>query len=162
MPWWHNLRLPNKEFFTLGELEASVEEENKEKNEDERDRELEETKEKVMEESSEEKLFILGRVLSKRKGVQGERVNPLPTHPLAQTLKQNFCHLIPEERRTGCDEPLLQTANSELIPFEEMVQSKIKQSLTPSIQINIRKEKKRVFKFRRDLFAWLILFQPEM
>ena len=47
---------PNKDFITLGEWEAAIEEENKEKNEDERDHELEETKEKVIEEASEEEL----------------------------------------------------------------------------------------------------------
>jgi len=39
-----------------------------------------------------------------------------------------------------------------------MVQSKIEESPTFTIQISKGKEKKRVPKFKRDLLAWLILF----
>jgi len=58
-------------------------------------------------------------------------------------LTQNFCHLILEERPTGCGEPLLQTHNSELRAFEKMVQSKIEESPTSTIQISKGEEKKR-------------------
>ena len=153
---------PNKEFIILAEWEAVMEEENEEKNEDERDHELEETQEEVVEEAGEEELLVLTRVPSQQKGVKDEPSNPSPTHPITKTLTQNFYHLILEERPTGCGEPLFQTPNSELRAFEEMVQSKIEESPTSTIQTSKRKEKKIVSEFKRDLFAWLILFQPKL
>jgi len=74
-----------------------------------------------VEEATEEQLLVLGRVPSQQKGVKDEPSNPSPTHAITKTLTQNFCHLIPEERPTGCGEPLLQTPNSELRASEEMV-----------------------------------------
>jgi len=43
-----------------------------------------------------------------------------------------------------------------------MVQIKIEESPMSTIQISKGKEKKRVSKFNRDLFAWLILFQLKL
>jgi len=148
----------NKEFITLVEWEAAMKEENEEKNEDERDHKLAETQEKVVDAAREKELLVLGGVLSLPKGLQGEPSNPLPTHSKTKKLTQKFCHLIPEERPTGCDEPLLQTPNSELKAFEEMAQSKIEESPTSTIQTSKRKDLERVSKIKRDLFAWLILF----
>ena len=88
--------------------------------------------------------------------------NPSPTHLIIKTLTQIFCHLIPEERPTGCGEPLLQTPNSELRVFEEMVKSKAEESPTSTIQTSKGKDWKRVSKIKRDLFARLIFFQPEL
>ena len=133
---------PNKEFITLAEWEAAIEEENEEKNEDERDHELEETQGEVVEEAREEELLVLRRVPSQQKGVRDEPSNPSPTHPITETLAQNFCHLIPEERPTGCGQPWLQTPNSELRAFEEMVQSKIEESPMSTIQISKGKKRK--------------------
>ena len=114
------LDCPNKEFITLAEWEAAMEEENEAKSEDERDQELEETQEEVMEEATEGELLVLRRVPSQRKGVKDEPSNPSPTHPITKTLKQNFCQSILE--------PLLQTPNSKLRAFGEMVQSTFEES----------------------------------
>ena len=138
---------PNKEFITLAEWEAAMEEENEEEHEHESDHELEETPVKVVEEAREE---LLRRVASQPKGVQDELASPLPTHPLAQTLKANLCQLILEQ--------LLEAPNSELRAFKEVVQTKSKESPTNILQTCKGKEKKRVSKIKRDLFAWLVLF----
>ena len=145
---------PNKEFITLREWEVAMEEENKEKNDVERDDELKDTQEKVMKETREEELLVLGRVLTRQKGVQGEPASPIHTRPLAQTLKPNLCQLIPER--------LLDSPNSELRAFEEVVQSKSEESPTNTFLISRGKENKRVSKFMRDLFSSLVLFQPKL
>jgi len=93
------LNCPNKEFITLAEWEAAMEEENEEKNEDEHDHELEETQEEVAEEAREEQLLFLRRVRSQQKRVKDEPSNPSPTYPMTKTLPQNFCHLILEENQ---------------------------------------------------------------
>ena len=72
---------PNKEFITLREWEVAMEEENKEKNDVERDDELKDTQEKVMKETREEELLVLGRVLTRQKGVQGEPASPIHPDP---------------------------------------------------------------------------------
>ena len=59
-------------------------------------------------------------------------------------------------------EPSLNTANSELRVLEEVVQEKFEGSPPSNTHISKGKEKKRVSKFRGDLFAWLILFQPKL
>ena len=59
-----------------------MEEENKEKNDVERDDELKDTQEKVMKETREEELLVLGRVLTRQKGVQGEPASPIHTHSI--------------------------------------------------------------------------------
>jgi len=84
----------------------------------------------------------------------GEPLNVSPTHPITKTLKSNFCHPIAE--------PLLNAPNSELRVLKEVVQSKTKKSPMSNIQISKGKVEERVSKFKRDLFSWLILFQPEM
>ena len=110
--------------------------------------------EEVMEEATEGELLILRRVSSQHKGVKDEQSNLSPTPPISQTLNQNFCHFILE--------PLLNAPNSELRAFEEVVQSNSNESPTCNTQISKGKEKKRVSKIKRDLFAWLILFQPKL
>ena len=71
---------------------------------------------------------------------------------LAKTLTQNFCQFI--------SEPLLKAPNSELRAFEEVVRSMFKESPKCNTQLSKGHEKKRVSKFKGDLFEWLILFQP--
>ena len=142
---------PNKEFITLAEWEAAMEEENEEEHEHESDHELEETQVKVVEEAREE---VLRRVASQPKGVKVELASPLPTHPLAQTLTQNFCPFILE--------PLPKAPNFELRAYEEVVQSMFKEPPLYNTQISKGNARTRVSKIKRDLFAWLILFQPEL
>ena len=96
----------------------------------------------------------MGGVLSQQKGVQGEPASPTHTHPLAQTVKPNFCQFIPE--------PLLEAPNSELRAYEEVVQSMLKESPTYTTQISKGNARTRVSKIKKVLFAWLILFQPEL
>ena len=115
-----------------------------------------------MEEASEEELLILRRVPSHQKGMKDKPASPLSTHPAAQTLIQNFCHLIYEEITTECEEPFLKALNSELRAFEEVVQSKCKESRTNTLRTSKGNERKRVSKIKRDLFAWLIFFQPKL
>ena len=142
---------PNKEFITLAEWEAAMEEENEEEHEHESDHELEETQVKVVEEAREE---VLRRVASQPKGVKVELASPLPTHPLAQTLTQNFCPFILE--------PLPKAPNFEVRAYEEVVQSMFKEPPLYNTQISKGNARTRVSKIKRDLFAWLILFQPEL
>ena len=145
-----SLVCPNKEFITLTEWETTMEEEN----EDKSDHKLEETQEEIIEETREEELLSLKGVLSQQKGVQHEPSNPSPTHPQAKTINLNFCQSISER--------LLKALNSELRVFEEMVRSMFTNTPTFTIQIRKGTEKKRVSKFRGDLFSRLILFQPEL
>ena len=79
-----------------------------------------------------------------------EPPNLFPIPPISQTLKQTFCQSVPES--------LLEAPNPELRACEEMVRSKSKESSTRNTQISKGKEKKKVSKFRGDLFDWLILF----
>jgi len=157
------------------------EEEKVEEKEDERDHTLEETQEEVMEveleEESREKTGEIfeevvveadeGEVLSldthhplrshKHLSLPTTFHEPLtfsPTPPMPKALTQNFCQLH--------SEPLLKAPNFELRAFEELVRSKYKKSPTSTIQISEGRVKKRVSKFKRDLFSWLILFQPEL
>ena len=111
-----------------------------------------------MEEPIEEELLVFRRAPSNQKGVKGAPASPIKTHPITQTLRQNFCHLIPKEIQTECGEPLLKAPNSKLGAFEEVGQSKSKVSPTNILQTSKGKEKKRVYEIERDLFAWLILF----
>ena len=90
--------------------------------------------------------------------MKDEPASPLPTHPLAQTLTQNFCHLITKEIPTECGEPLLKAPNSELRAFKEVVQTKSKESPTNILQTYKGKEKKRASKIKRDLLACQVLF----
>ena len=75
-------------------------------------------------------------------------------NPLAKTLTQNFCLFI--------SEPLLKAPNSELRAYKEVVQSTIKESPLYNTQISEGNARTRVFNIKRDLFACLILFQPEL
>jgi len=59
-------------------------------------------------------------------------------------------------------EQLLQAPNSELTGFEERVQNKSKEPPPNNIHISKGSERKRVSKNKRDLFEWMILFQPEL
>ena len=143
------------------EWKEATEEENEEKNEDESDHELEVPQEEVIEEAGEE-LLVLRRVLSHLKGVKDAPGSHVPTHPISQTLIQNFCHLIYVEITTECEEALLKALNSELRAFEEVVQSKCKESPRNTFRTSKGNERKRVSKIKRDLFVWLILFQPKL
>ena len=80
--------------------------------------------------------------------------NLFPSPPIIKTLKQNFCQFIPE--------PLLEAPHSQLRAYEEMVQSKSKESPAYNTQISKGNERTRVSKLKRDLFEWLILFQPTL
>ena len=55
---------PNKEIFTLAQLEAAMEEENQEENEETSYHKLKETQEEIVEETREEELLVLQEVLS--------------------------------------------------------------------------------------------------
>ena len=79
-------------------------------------------------------------------------LSPTPTPP--KTLKPNFCQSI--------SKPFLKAPNSTLRAYEEMVQSMFKESPSSPIPISKGKVKKRVSKYKRDLFDWLILFQPNL
>jgi len=59
-------------------------------------------------------------------------------------------------------EPLLKTPNSELKASEERVQRKSKEYTPNHIQISKGNEWNGVSKNMRDLFTWMILFQPEL
>jgi len=124
--------------------------------------ELEETLEETVAEANEGQVLTLD-IPHPPKGKEhhgllfisfGEAPEFFPTPPSPKTLKSNFCQPI--------SEPLLNAPNSELRVLKEVVQRKIKESHTSTIQTSKGKGKKRVSKFKRDLFSWLILFQPEM
>jgi len=106
------------------------------------------------EEARDEELLVLKRVLSQQRGVKDGPSNHSPTPPISQTLKQTLCQSIPE--------PLREALNSELRAYEEVVRSKSKKSPTYTIQISKGNVRTSVSKIKRDLFAWLILFQPEL
>ena len=74
--------------------------------------------------------------------------------PTPKALTQNFCQ--------KHSKPLLTTPNFELRVSEEVVRDTFHESPMPTIPINKGKVRKRVSKFKRDLFDWLILFQPEL
>jgi len=59
-------------------------------------------------------------------------------------------------------EPLLKASNFENRTFKEWVQAKSKGSPPNQIQVRMNDEWKRISKVKRDLFEWLILFQPEL
>jgi len=80
----------------------------------------------------------------------GEPSTFLPTPPTPKALKQT-CYQFTSK-------PLLIAPNPELRACEKEVQSMFKESPTSTIPINKDKVKKRVSKFKRDLFDWLILF----
>ena len=107
-----------------------------------------------MEEAREEELLVLRRVPSQQEGVQDEPPNLSPIPPTPKTLNKNFCQSI--------SEPLLKAPNLALRSFEEVVRSMSTQSPMFTIQISKGRNKQRVSKIKRDLFAWLILFQPEL
>ena len=88
--------------------------------------------------------------------------NPSPTHSKTKTLTQKFCHLIQGEKLTGCGEPILETPNYELRAFEEVVQSMFEDSPSCTNQNSKVNARTKVSKIKRDLFAWLILFQAEI
>ena len=107
-----------------------------------------------MEEASKEELLVFRRAPRHQKGVKDELASPLPTHPLAQTHTQNFCPFILE--------PLPKAPNFEVRAYEEVVQSMFKEPPLYNTQISKGNARTRVSKIKRDLFAWLILFQPEL
>ena len=59
-------------------------------------------------------------------------------------------------------EPLLKGPNSELRAFDERIQSNSKESPPNNIQTSKGNNWKRDSKIKRDLFEWMILFQPEL
>jgi len=60
-----------------------------------------------------------------------------------------------------CDEPSLNAPNFELRVLEEVVQGKFEGSPPSNIQTSKGNDWGKVSKIKRDLFTWLILFQPE-
>jgi len=76
------------------------------------------------------------------------------TFTIPKTLNPNFCQSI--------SEPFLKAPNLALRVFEEVVRSMSTPSPTSTIQISKGRKKKSVSRAKRDLFAWLILFQPEL
>jgi len=60
------------------------------------------------------------------------------------------------------DEPSLNAPKSELRVLKEVVQNKYEASPTYTIQTSMGNDRKKVSKIKRDLFAWLILFQPKL
>ena len=81
-----------------------------------------------------------------------QALSPIP--PIPKTLNKNFCQSI--------SEPSLKAPNSHLRGYEDMVLNMFKKSPMHNFQISKGNEKKRVPKVKRDLFSWLILFQPDM
>jgi len=84
----------------------------------------------------------------------GEPSTFFPTPPTPKALKQTFCQFT--------SKPLLTAPNPELRACEKVVPSMFKESPSSTIPISKGKVKKRVSKFKRDLFDWLILFQPNL
>jgi len=122
----------NRSIVTLAEWNA-VEEENKENDGDN----FEETLEEIIVEVDEGDMLTLGTS------------HPPRSHEHL-SLFLNF------------SEPLLEAPNSELRAFEEVVQSKSKDSPLISIEISKGNDWKKVYKIKRDLFVWMILFQPKL
>ena len=116
--------------------------------------------------------MALNEVLSHNQQVQDEPSFPLleqpfskgsspPPHHLAHatpthknTLPTKFCQSIPE--------PSQKAPNHVLSDFEEEVRSMFPHSPLFIIHIIKEKKKKEVSRTKRDLFSWLILFQPEL
>ena len=144
-----NFDLPPK-FDEYEDKQEEVEEEEK-KDQEEKD---DNTFEEIMEEAREEELLVLRRVPSQQEGVQDEPPNLSPTPLTSKTLKPTFCH----EHSNS----LLTTPNLELRVSKEVVHDMFKESPISNILIRKGRTKKRVSKFKRDLFSWLILFQPEL
>ena len=154
---------PNKEVVTLADWEAAMEVE------------LEEEKEEVheaYEDEGQEVDFDLppkfdeyepdkGEVLVitstwnelQKEVVEADEGEEL-TFAIPKTLNPNFCQSI--------SEPLLKAPNLALRVFEEVVRSISTQSPLSTIRISKGIEKKRVSRIKRDLFAWLLLFQPDL
>ena len=82
----------------------------------------------------------------------GEQSTNFPTPPTARALKTNFCQMKLK--------PSLTIPNLELRVSNEVVPSMFKESLTSHVQVSKGHEEKRASKFKEELFAWLILFQP--
>ena len=82
----------------------------------------------------------------------GEPSTNFPTPPTPKALKTNFCHKNLE--------PSLTPLNHALRVSEKVVHGMFKESLTSSTQVSKGHEEKRASKFKEELFAWLILFQP--
>jgi len=76
------------------------------------------------------------------------------TFAIPQTVNQNFSQSI--------SELLLKARNLALGVIEEVVRSMSTQSPLSTIQIRKGRKRQRVSKIKSDLFAWLILFQPEL
>ena len=79
-----------------------------------------------------------------------EPLNLSPTHLISKTLKSNLCQPI--------SKPLLNAPNYELRVLKEVVQSKTKKSPMSNIQTRKGKVKKRVSKYKRDLFSWFFFY----
>jgi len=60
------------------------------------------------------------------------------------------------------DESSLNAPNFELRLLNEVVQNKSEASSMYTIQTSMGNNRKKVSKSKRDLFTWLILFQPEL
>lgn len=164
---------PNKEAYTLAQVLEANEEKNEEETEESNGFILEETQEEIIkEEASEEELLALNEVLSQVQDEpcfppleqpfnKGSSSSPPPPHHLTHATPtqtpntpQQFCQSIPE--------PSQKDPNHVLSAFEEDVRSLFPHSPLFIIHIIKEKKKKEVSRTKRDLFSWLILFQPEL
>jgi len=145
---------PNKEFITLAEWEAAMEVELEEKNEEKNGDVFEE----VVIEADESEILSVDTHHPPRSNESLELLStfhePPTLSPTPKALKQNFCQLILE--------PLLKAPNFQLRAYKELVQSMCEQPPSCTIQISKGRANKNVSKFKRDLFTWMILFQPEL
>ena len=83
----------------------------------------------------------------------GEPSTDFPTPPTPEALTINFCQVF--------FEPSFTPPNHAFQVCKKVVPSMFKKSLTLHIQIS-KGQEGRTSKFKEDLFAWLILFQPDL
>ena len=84
----------------------------------------------------------------------GEPSTNFPTPPTPEALTINFCQVF--------FEPSFTPPNHAFQVCKKVVPCMFKKSFTLPIQISKGQEEERAFKFKEDLFAWLILFQPDL
>ena len=84
---------------------------------------------------------------------EGEMLSLSTSHP-----QKNHEHL---SIFPSSGEPLPKVSIFEIRAFKEWVQDKSEGSSPNQIQISMGNEWKRAYKTKRDLFKWLVLFQPD-
>ena len=164
---------PNKEAYTLAQVLEANEEKNEEETEESNGFILEETQEEIIkEEASEEELLALNEVLSQVQDEpcfppleqpfnKGSSSSPPPPHHLTHATPTQSPNTLQKFFQT-ISEPSPKAPNLVLSDFADLVRSMFTTPPSCILQIPKEQNKKEVSRTKRDLFSWLILFQPEL